>query len=564
MPSQARVSELLLRWETLRDQGRAASPEELCRDCPGQLPALRRLIQALEAGRPVPDAAGEAATLPPTADPFATRDPALAAEAGDTPASKERPLVPGYEVLGELGRGGMGVVYKARHSQLNRVVALKMILAGGHAGEHELARFRTEAEAVARLQHPNVVQIYEVGEADGKQFFALEYCAGGSLADKLQGTPLPAREAARLVEALARGMEAAHQKGIIHRDLKPANVLLAEDRTPKITDFGLAKKLEEAAGQTGSGDILGTPSYMAPEQAGGRAREVGPLADVYALGAILYELLTGRPPFRAESSLDTLLQALESQPAPPRLLNPKVDRDLETVCLKCLEKDPQRRYASAAALAADLERYLAGEPVQARSANLVGRIALALERSQYEVHFQAYGNMLFGFAAAVLLTEAAVTWIVLTHQPAPLLPLTLIVRLLLLGLLFWAFRPRELIAASAAGRTMWSLWIGYVATCCLLGMTYRLRVGTAAELELNLYPSLAAITGLVFCVMGSSYWGWCYAFGLAFYGLAFLMTADLRWGPLEFGVLWAVVLTVIGLRLHRLGRDRRTAPVRRG
>jgi serine/threonine-protein kinase len=461
------------------------------------------------------------------------------------------PVLGDYEVLGELGRGGMGVVYRARQVPLNRVVALKMILAGGHAGEADLARFRTEAEAIARLQHPHIVQIHAVGEHQGLPFFSLEFCPGGSLADQLAGTPLPPREAAALVAKLAGAMHAAHQKGVLHRDLKPANVLLAEDGTPKVTDFGLAKKLGEA-GQTASGAVMGTPSYMAPEQAAG-TKELTPAVDIYGLGALLYELLTGRPPFRAETPMDTLLQVLESQPAPPRLLNPKVDRDLETVCLKCLEKSPPRRYASAVALAADLERYLAGEPVQARSVNLMGRIALALERSQYDVQFRAYGNMLFGFAAIALLTELAVTWIVRTRQPAPLLPLAQWTRVLLFALVFWRCRPTELLPTNAAGRIMWSLWIGYLSSGFVLGVSYRLVVGMAVELEVNLYPGFAALTGMAFFVLGSSYWGWCYAFGLAFYALAFLMTLNLNWAPIEFGILWAVVFTTIGLRLRLLG-----------
>jgi serine/threonine-protein kinase len=302
----------------------------------------------------------ESSTVPPVPAPAAEDAPGL-------------PAVPGYELLAELGRGGMGVVYKARQNALNRLVALKMILAGGHAGEQELARFRTEAEAVARLRHANIVQIHEVGQHHGLPYFSLEFCEGGSLEKKLAGTPQPARPAAQLVETLARAMDAAHQKGIVHRDLKPANVLLAEDGTPKITDFGLAKKLEETAGQTGLGDILGTPSYMAPEQAGGQSNVIGPVADVYGLGAILYELLTGRPPFKAATTMDTLLQVLSKEPVPPRLLQPKVPRDLETICLKCLEKEPKKRYARAADLAEDLRRFGAGEPVRARPVGAVGR-----------------------------------------------------------------------------------------------------------------------------------------------------------------------------------------------
>lgn len=211
----------------------------------------------------------------------------------------------------------MGVVYKARHVALNRVVALKMILAGGHAGPDELARFRGEAEAVARLKHPHIVQVHDVGEGNGLPFFSLEFVEGGSLERKLAGTPLPPNAAAALVEKLARAMAAAHAEGLVHRDLKPANVLLTADETPKITDFGLAKKLD-TAGQTASGAVLGTPSSMAPEQAGGKPNEIGPACDVYALGATLYECLTGRPPFKAATPVDTILQVLADEPVPPR------------------------------------------------------------------------------------------------------------------------------------------------------------------------------------------------------------------------------------------------------
>jgi tetratricopeptide (TPR) repeat protein len=278
--------------------------------------------------------------------------------------------IPGYVLLGELGRGGMGVVYKGWQIELKRLVALKMILPGTYPDPDQLARFRVEAEAVARLQHPNVVQIYEVGESEGNPFFSLEFVEGGSLASQLKGSPRPAREAARLVETLARAMQAAHDKGIVHRDLKPANVLVAKDRTPKITDFGLAKRLDTDAGRTHSGLVLGTPSYMAPEQAAGRNSGIGPAADVYALGAILYELLVGRPPFRGETLFDTLQQVLHEEPVPPRRLQSKVPRDLETICLKGLAKEPLRRYASALALAEDLHRFQVGEPIRARPAGV--------------------------------------------------------------------------------------------------------------------------------------------------------------------------------------------------
>ncbi len=320
-----------------------------------------------------PSPTGTGADLPPTlvpdtsvvADHFVTR----ATLSQTTPAADEvrpRAVVPGYDILSELGRGGMGVVYKARHLALNRVVALKMILAGAHAGAQDRLRFKAEAEVIARLQHPNVVQIYEVGEAEDYPFFAMEFVPGGSLAAKVAGTPQPPRDAARLVEALARAVDAAHRQGIVHRDLKPANVLLAADGTPKITDFGLARRLDAEAGPTQTDSVMGTPSYMAPEQAAGRTREAGPAADVYSLGAILYDLVTGRPPFRGETVVDTLDQVRSREPVSVRQLTPKCPRDLETVCHKCLQKEPHRRYGSALELAEDLERFRTGEAILAR------------------------------------------------------------------------------------------------------------------------------------------------------------------------------------------------------
>ncbi len=285
------------------------------------------------------------------------------------------PTVPGYEILGELGRGGMGVVYQARHLKLNRLVALKMVLGGAHAGPDRLTRFRNEAEANARLQHPHVVQIHDYGDADGLPYLALEFVGGGTLAGHLArgGRPSP-DAAAELVRKLAAAVAAAHAHGIVHRDLKPPNVLLTEDAEPKIADFGLAKVADAGPGPTVSGSVFGTPAYMAPEQARGDARAIGPAADLYALGVILFELLTGRVPFRADSTI-ALLRKIEHEPPPaPRSLNRGVPRDLEAICLKCLEKAPADRYPSAAALAGDLERHLARKPpLHARPPGPVGR-----------------------------------------------------------------------------------------------------------------------------------------------------------------------------------------------
>ena len=355
---------------------RANYLEQAC----GEDAALRARVQALLRAHdedwtflqpPVPDQPDP--PLPGTTDPEKETLPPQASL--PVAVAADQPTVSDYEILGELGRGSMGVVYKAWQTKLHRLVALKMILSGAHAGEADLARFRTEAEAIARLQHSNIVQIHEVGEHGGLPFFSLEYCPGGSLEKKLAGAPLQPKEAAALVESLSRAMQAAHERGVIHRDLKPANVLLAEDGTPKITDFGLAKKLD-VPGVTSTGVIMGTPSYMAPEQAAGKGKAVGPTADVYALGAILYELLTGRPPFLAATTLDTLLQVLEQEPVPPRRLQPKTPRDLEIICLKCLEKEPGKRYPTATALAEDLRRFQEGRPVVARP---VGRLRRLLK-----------------------------------------------------------------------------------------------------------------------------------------------------------------------------------------
>jgi tetratricopeptide (TPR) repeat protein len=277
----------------------------------------------------------------------------------------DRVVVPGYEIVAELGRGGMGVVYLALHYSLQRQTALKMILAGPHADPAARARFHTEALAVARLSHPNIVQVYEVGEHDGRPFLALEYVAGGNLADRAAGAAQPEREAALLVETLSRAVHYTHQRGILHRDLKPTNVLMTPDGTPKITDFGLAK-LADQAGPTQTEALLGTPNYMPPEQAAGNTKKIGVAADVYSLGAILYELLTGRPPFQGTTALNTLHQLRTQEPVTPRRWRPSLSRDLETICLKCLEKEPDKRYGSAEALADDLRRYFQGEPIQGR------------------------------------------------------------------------------------------------------------------------------------------------------------------------------------------------------
>jgi len=471
-----------------------------------------------------------------------------------------------YELLAELGRGGMGVVFKARQKNLDRIVALKMILPGSLAGADDLQRFRTEAEATARLQHPNIVAVHEVGEIDGLHYYSMDFIEGASLTQRLAGGPLSSQQAARYVRSIAQAIQHAHHHKVLHRDLKPSNILLDADDQPHVTDFGLAKKLEGGSGQTRTGAVVGTPSYMAPEQASGKNKELGPACDVYGLGALLYELLTGRPPFCSETPLDTLLHVLEREPAPPRLLNPKADRDLETICLKCLEKDPRRRYPSAQALADDLGRYLNGESIRARSFNVLDRLARTLERSHYVVEFRAYGNLLFLFAAIVGLTYVVVFALTLDGPPYPFgwLIATRAAQFVLMGVAFWYYRPRQLLPTTQAERQLWSIWIGFLMASFLVGAAGRVLATADRPLdELTLFPTWSIVSGLAFFIMGSSYWGRCYAMGVAFFASALVMPLNLRLAPLEYGLLWTVALAAIGWHLRRLGAEERGDSIRR-
>jgi serine/threonine-protein kinase len=362
MPDDPRVDQLL---KYLLDSG--GTPEEACSTCPELLPQVRAGWQRLR-------------TLETEVNALFHEFPFSTGSTSSPLLTAELPRIRGYEVREVLGRGGMGIVYKAWHLRLQRPVAVKMLLVGAYAQPHELERFLREAETAAGLRHANIVQVHEAGDVDGRPYYTMEFVEGGSLAQKLAGTPQPAYQAAALVAAVAEAVHAAHQRGVVHRDLKPSNILLTTDGTPKISDFGLARRLEGAAGLTKSGAPVGTPSYMAPEQAEGNSRDVGPAADTYALGAILYEMLTGRPPFRAETAAETLRQVIAQDPVPPSRLNAKVPRDLETVCLKCLRKQPQSRYTTAAMLAEDLRRFLRGEAIAARPESTFKRLVRGIRR----------------------------------------------------------------------------------------------------------------------------------------------------------------------------------------
>jgi tRNA A-37 threonylcarbamoyl transferase component Bud32 len=365
------IDDLLLLWQDARDRGTPCSAEHLCADHPELLGLVRERIAALGAMHALLGL--DPSTLPQPGTPHApcTSPAELRSQTG------ELPKLPGYEVLALIDEGGMGTVYLALQPRLQRQVAIKMVRAGRHARAEQLDRFRAEAEAVARLRHPHIIQIYEVGEWQGQPYFSMEYVADGDLAQRLARGLVPPRESAQMVRTLAQAMHHAHTCGVVHRDLKPANVLLRRKPTgldgggdsetfePLVGDFGLAKLLDEV-GPTQTGMVLGTPQYLAPEQAEGRVQDVGAVTDVYAIGVILYEMLAGRPPFLGASTLEILDQVRRTDPMPPSRVQPRIPAELEVICLKCLAKESSRRYATAAELADDLGRYLRGEPVKAR------------------------------------------------------------------------------------------------------------------------------------------------------------------------------------------------------
>jgi tRNA A-37 threonylcarbamoyl transferase component Bud32 len=371
MPADSRIDQLLSVWERRTERGEVLTVADLCADCPELAPEVERQLNALQS---VDRALTSAATL--KHDPLSNqtiREFGLVGRSASQLVQAPIPSIDGYEMLGVLGRGAMAIVYLARQTSLNRMVALKMLV-GRHYGRDDLARLRGEALALAALQHPNIIQIYDVGEHEGQPYLALEFAEGGSLAESQARAPASPRVAAELVKSIAEAVQAAHKREIVHRDLKPGNVLLTGDGTPKIADFGLAKRLGVDSSRTTTGLIVGTPSYMAPEQARGDKSALGPAIDIYALGAILYELLTGRPPFLGANPIDTVEQVRSREPVPPHHLQPKVPRALETICLKCLEKEPARRYAGASGLAEDLRRFLADEPILAQSIGPVERL----------------------------------------------------------------------------------------------------------------------------------------------------------------------------------------------
>ena len=463
-----------------------------------------------------------------------------------------------YELLHELGRGGMGIVYKARQLSLNRIVAVKMILQGRLAAADDVERFQLEAQAAAKLKHPHIVVVHEVGKHGDQHFFSMEYVEGQSLAELARKGPLPPKRAALYVQQVAEAVHFAHQNGVLHRDLKPSNVLIDSLGRARVMDFGLARHVDRSQRLTITGQILGTPTYMAPEQITNRKGELGPACDVYGLGTLLYELLTGHPVFKGRDQFETLLLVLEVEPSSPRQLNPNVPRELELICLKCLEKAPQQRYASAEDVANDLARYLSGDSISLSSPKLVDRLVRTLERSQYDQEVHAWSRMLIQFAWIALATHLLVylnrttDW---PHQLGGLVSIRL-VEVIGLGAVLWHLRRQWYPPRGAPARQLWSLGLGYMAgSLVLLIVTYFLTPAGMAFDDSRVYPPMAVLTGLLFIMLGSSYWGYCYVIGAAFLTLAIVITFFLGLAPLLFGMAWAASLAALAIRLRRLGGE---------
>ena len=481
---------------------------------------------------------GPSPTLPP--------DPATRPDTrSNVPALNVAP--PGYTILKEIGRGGMGVVYLARQARLNRHVALKMIIADRDS-PHELLRFLAEADAVAAIQHPNVVDVYECGDHNARPFLVMEFLPGGSLAEKLRARNLAPHEAAELVLKIARGVQAAHDAGVVHRDLKPGNVIFDPTGEPRVCDFGLAKRGNVNLTQTGT--IMGTPAYMAPEQARGRTKFVGPQADVYALGVILFECLCGRRPFEDEDPVKLVLKVAEDEPPSVRRFLPNCPRDLDLITLKCLAKEPADRYASAAALALDLKKFLAGDPVSVSQVTVFDRLRSTLARSKNDAEMAAYGTIFLAMVPVQFLGEVVNAVVLNREGPFWAVVASNYGRLAyFLGLFLW-FRRKQVFPTTSIERVMWSLWGGYFLCEIGNGTSHRL-LGFTWDREREMYLTNALLAALGFFAMAPVFWGWCYAFGAAFLAASVLMAFDLRFAPVEFGFVWATILVVAGLRLRK-------------
>jgi serine/threonine protein kinase len=530
---EERLALLLAELTDRVQQGSHVTLEDECRKHPDFAAELRELWGAVM----IAQAAGSgsiAETIPSQTD-FPSGTLTLPARFGD------------YELIQELGRGGMGVVYRAKQLSLGREVALKMVLRGNLASQADLDRFQAEAQAAAKLDHPAIVPVYEVGHEGGRPYFTMKYIAGTTLAQRLALGPLPAKEAATILAAVARGIHFAHSRGVLHRDIKPSNILIDENGWPHITDFGLAKQTTDAPSLTKTGAVLGTPAYMSPEQAVGNRGQVGPASDVYSLGVVLYHMLTGRPPFQAASPVDTVLMVLEQDPVPPRMLNPKADVDLEMIALRCLQKPMDLRYASAAALAADLEAYLNNESISARSGRFTQIISLWLRETHHASVLENWG-LLWMWHSLVLFVACLATNALYWFKDENRLHYFLLwtAGLGTWAVVFWALR-RRMGPVTFVERQIAHVWAGSMACVALL---FPLEAWLDLPV-LKLSPVLGLVNGMAFLVKAGMLSGQFYIQALALFITAGLMAYFPDYAHLIFGTVSAACFFFPGLKYYR-------------
>src|SRR5262245_10609173 len=516
-------------------RGEVVDLEAECRRHPEMAGELRELWGVIIVARATGSSSALVAPTQPRSHNFPSDSFQLPARFGD------------YELAQELGRGGMGVVYRATQTSLGREVAVKMILRGQLASQVDRERFAAEAQAAAKLDHPGIVPVYEVGEIDGRPYFSMKHVRGTTLAQRLVEGPLPPREAARILASVARAIHFAHMRGVLHRDLKPSNILLDERGEPHVTDFGLAKQLTDAATITKTGAVLGTPAYMAPEQAAGVRGQVGPQSDVYSLGVILYHMLTGRPPFQAASPAEMVMLVLEQDPVPPRMLNPTADRDLEMICLKCLQKPIDLRYASAAALADDLEAYLNDESIAARSGRFGQMLAGMMRETHHAAVLENWG-LLWMWHSLVLLIACFATNVLQLFDYNDRLYYFLLwtAGLGTWAAIFWALR-RRMGPVTFVERQIAHLWAGSM-ICIALLFPLEAWLNLPA---LTLSPVLGLVTGMVFLAKAGILSGEFYIWAALLFLTAVPMALYPRYAHFIFGIVSACCFFFPGLKYYR-------------
>lgn len=554
---EERLAELVDSLSEARGPDAIARLERLVVEHPDLAPHLRELFAAMS----MADAVAEASTIlmpPAAAGPAAI--PAPPPEPGSfVPGVTPLPATFGdYDLLEEVGRGGMGIVYRARQRSLDRIVAVKMLLRRDLATAADLARFRSEAEAAARLDHPGIVSIFEVGECGGHPFYSMRFIEGTTLAKRLAAEPVPAREAAIVLARVADAVDAAHRRGVLHRDLKPSNILIDAAGVPHVSDFGLAKRIEQDRDVTHTGAILGTPCYMSPEQAAGSRGDVGPASDVWSLGAILYQTLTGRPPFQASNPMDTLLAVLESDPPVPRSLDAGVNRDLEMIALKSLQKPQDLRYTSAADLAADLRAFLAGEPVAASRGGFTDIASRIFRETHHATVLENWG-LLWMWHSVVILTLCVVTDVLAWQGVVSRWPYVVLWGggLAVWAPIFWALRHRTG-PVTAVERQIAHIWgASVIASVMLFWVEALLRDASGQPLAvLTLSPVLALLAGIVFFAKAGILSGVFYIQAAVLFATALVMCLVPAWQHVIFGLVSAACFFVPGLKYERQRRER--------